>query len=98
MSQELEERLEQATFLLREVFPHYMSCMSEEIFCAGWLINLDVELPTVDPIVDMIATFLKEIPLYTDNTWRSYPSALEIKRKSSLDGYEQLELELEYAA
>lgn len=98
MSTELEEKLEEAISLLREVFPLYMSSKSEEMFCAGWLIDLDVELPTIDPVTNMIASFLGEIPLYTDNTWRSFPSALEIKKKSSLDGYEQLELDLEHAA
>lgn len=98
MSQELEERLEQATFLLRELFPHYMSSMSEEIFCAGWLYDLDIELPRLDSLTNSIASFLREIPVdHIVRTWRFFPSAEEIWQKSCQSGFEQLELELVYA-
>ena len=76
------EEVDQVKSLLKIWMPEVMSARSEDYFAAGWLTNLDIELPKMDVDIDKAATILGEIPTYwdgnsdpaTNTTWRTYSS------------------------
>lgn len=66
--------------LLRSALPEIMTQMSEELYCAGWLISLDRVLPKSCPLVHDMAIVLGEIPTrYFPREWRIYPDEHDLK-------------------
>ena len=66
--------------LLRSALPEIMTHMSEELYCAGWLISLDRVLPKSCPLVHDMAIVLGEIPTrYFPREWRIYPDEHDLK-------------------
>ena len=66
--------------LLRSALPEIMTSMSEDLYCAGWLVGLDRELPKSCPLVHDMATVVGEIPTsYFMPEWRIYPDEHDFK-------------------
>ena len=53
--------------VVREWFIPMMQNYSEEIWCAGWLQDLEVQLPQMVPSVAIAAGLLGEIPFWDDS-------------------------------
>lgn len=53
--------------VVREWFIPMMQNYSEEIWCAGWLQDLEVSLPQMIPSVAIAAGLLGEIPFWDDS-------------------------------
>lgn len=70
--------------LLRSALPEIMTSMSEDLYCAGWLIGLDRELPKVCSLVHDMATIVGEIPTtYFVPEWRIYPDEYDLKNNEN---------------
>jgi hypothetical protein len=83
-----EEKIGELRESLRELLPIVMAYYSEEIWCAGWMENLEALLTTdgdhgyIKPVANA-AGLLGEIPFWDDDTpengdgmnigWRKYP-------------------------
>ena len=79
VSYEIIENVQQKS-LLRSALPEIMTQMSEELYCAGWLISLDRVLPKSCPLVHDMAIVLGEIPTrYFPREWRMYPDEHDLK-------------------
>lgn len=61
---------------ISDLLPAAMAYWSQELFAAGWWVDLDRELPEMIPSIKEAATSLGRIPCYFDGEkteWRPYP-------------------------
>ena len=70
--------------IIQEALPIIMEAFSEEVFCAGWMYDLDVFAPKEDPLIGKMAKVLGEIPFWNngDLDWRVYPSERDFDDKA----------------
>jgi SOS-response transcriptional repressor LexA len=62
------------------LLPTAMAYWSQELFAAGWLVDLDRELPKMIPEIANAARAIGRIPTYFDGEkieWRNYPDEMD---------------------
>lgn len=62
------------------LLPASMAYWSQELFAAGWLVDLDRELPKMIPEIADAARAIGRIPTYFDGEkieWRNYPDEMD---------------------
>jgi len=74
----MEDHIGQLKRVIKDALLVVMQQYSEEVYCAGWLIDLDIVAPRRDSLIHNMAISIGEIPFWESGDgieWRDYPGA-----------------------